>query len=174
MLEIEKRYNLNGDIPKDKIKSQYNIEQVYSNIASGISPDVRIRKITDIDGKESYFHAVKYILKNNIREEIEQSITKDQYEKIFELINKKPVIKDRYLVDLDNGLVAEIDDFINENKIIIEVEFPNEDDMNNFTKVKPDWIGSEIKNKQSFSVFAFSKINNELNSMEKLKYYINL
>jgi CYTH domain-containing protein len=168
MLEIEKRYKLIGDIPKDKIKSQYRIEQVYSNI----SPDVRVRKITDIDGKESYFHTVKYILKSGVREEIEQSITEEQYDRIFEIINKIPVIKDRYLINLGNSLVAEIDHFIDTNKIIVEVEFPDETTMNNF--IKPDWIGSEINNKQSYSVFVFSKINNELSGIQKLQYYIDM
>jgi CYTH domain-containing protein len=168
MLEIEKRYKLNGDIPKDKIKSQYRIEQVYSNI----SPDVRIRKITDTDGKENYFHTVKYILKNGIREEIEQPITEVQYDRIFETINKIPVIKDRYLINLDDSLVAEIDHFIDTDKIIVEVEFPDEITMNNF--IKPDWIGNEINNKQSYSVFVFSKINNELSSIQKLQYYIDM
>lgn len=172
MLEIEKRYNLNGDIPQDKIKTQYRIEQVYSNLASKTSPDVRIRKIIDIDEKETYFHTVKYILKNNTREELEMSITKEQYNKIFELINKKPVIKDRYLVDLDMGLTAEVDHFISEDEWIVEIEFPNEKAMNDFT-TKPSWIGKEIKNKQSYSVYLFSKINNELNSIQKLNYYIN-
>jgi CYTH domain-containing protein len=175
MLEIEKQYKLNGDIPKDKLKSQYYIEQVYSNIASNTSPDVRIRKITDINGKETYFHTVKYIINTkNIREEIEQSITKEQYDRIFEFIDKKPVIKNRYLIDLDNGLIAEVDHFIDTNKIIIEVEFPNEESMNNFNSIKPDWIGDEIKNKQSYSVFVFSKINNELSGIQKLQYYIDI
>ena len=44
--------------------------------------------------------------------------------------------------------------------------------MNDFT-TKPSWIGKEIKNKQSYSVYLFSKINNELNSIQKLNYYIN-
>lgn len=168
MLEIEKRYKLAGDIPKDKIKSRYRIEQVYSNI----SPDVRIRKITDVDGKESYLHTVKYILKSGVREEIEQSITEEQYDRIFETINKIPVIKDRYLIDLGNSLVAEIDHFIDTDKIIVEVEFPDEIIMNNF--IKPDWMGNEINNKQSYSVFVFSKINNELSSIQKLQYYIDM
>lgn len=178
MLEIEKRYKLNGDISdilKDKIKSQYRIEQVYSNIASGTSPapDCRIRKITDTDGEESYFHTVKYIIKKGIREEIEISITEEQYNKIFEFIDKKPVIKDRYLIDLDSGLTAEIDYFPDINETIVEVEFPNEQVMNDFINVKPNWIGQEIKGKQSYSVYVFSIINNELNSLQKLQYYIN-
>lgn len=179
MLEIEKRYKLNGDIsdiPKEKIKSQYRIEQVYSNIASGTSPapDCRIRKITDIDDKESYFHTVKYIIKSiNIREEIEQQITEKQYNRIFKFINKKPVIKDRYLIDIENGLVAEIDYFPDLDETIVEIEFPNEETMNNFNNIKPVWIGQEIKGKQSYSVYVFSIINDELNSLQKLKHYIN-
>jgi adenylate cyclase len=168
MLEIERRYKLNGEMPKDRIKSQYSIEQVYANIND---PSVRIRKITDLNNKETYYHTVKYSIKKGIREEIETEITKEQYDNIFSYIDKKPVIKDRYLVDLCDGLVAEIDYFIDENMYIVEVEFPDEQTMNNF--IKPEWFGNEITKNQSYSIYVFSKINNQLTDIEKLKYYIN-
>lgn len=174
MLEIEKRYRLNPnvEIPKDKIKLKYRIEQVYSNIAIATSPDVRIRKITK-DEEETYFHTVKYTIskQSKIREEIEQPITKEQYDRIFEYINKKPILKDRALIELSDGLVAEIDCFLDTKDTIIEVEFIDENQMNSFEK--PNWFGEEIKNKQSYSTYVFSKINENLNSVDKLRHYLN-
>lgn len=159
MIETEKRYHVNlEDVPQDDIKSKININQTYSHF----DPDVRIRKINDGE-KDTYFHTVKYFLKNNQREEIEQPITEDQYNRIFSSIDKKPVNKDRYFVDLDNGLTAEVDNFLDTGDMVVEVEFPDKESMDSF--VKPDWFGDEIKEKQSFSVQVFSKINSNRNDI---------
>lgn len=169
ILEIEKRYKINDDIPipEDKIKSKKHITQVYSNI----NPDVRIRKLEE-NGETNYFHTVKYKTEDkNSRIEIEQLITQQEYKTIFDLIDKKPVIKDRYIVDLDNNLTAEIDHFLDTNDKIVEVEFPDEKTMNDFNNNKPDWFGDEIKGKQSFSVQVFKMINsNDIYSIIRDKY----
>ena len=128
------------------------IEQVYS----GFNPDTRIRHIKEND-EDTYYHTVKYKLKNNQREEIEVIISEEQYNRIYDTIDKKPVRKNRYLVEISNGLMAEIDEFKDTGDIVVEVEFPDEETMNNF--IKPDWFGSEIKEKKSFNVYVFSKIN---------------
>lgn len=155
MIEREKRWKLKGEIPKDKIKDKYTITQTYANF----NPDVRIRNITDKNGKDTFFHTVKYNLDDGTREELEHRISKERYDRINKTLNdKKPVIKDRYLVELDNDLVAEIDCFLDTGDIIIEVEFPNENVQNSFAK--PDWFGNELKNKQNFSIELFKKINN--------------
>lgn len=151
-LEIERRWKLKGEIPED-YKEKKTIEQVYAHF----SPDVRIRKLAK-DESITFFHTVKYQLKDNTREEMEHRISKDRYEKIFEVIDKKPVIKDRYVIELDNGLHAEVDHFLDTDDKIVEVEFPNEETMNNFEK--PDWFGTELKKNKSFSAMVFAKINN--------------
>jgi adenylate cyclase len=163
-MEIEKRYELKGDIPIDKIISKKYIEQVYSNI----NPDVRIRKIEQ-DENVQYFHTVKYKTEDkNSRIEIEQNISKEDYIKIFQLINKNPVRKNRYIIPIDDCLIAEVDEFLDINKIIIEVEFESEEQMNEFSKsIKPNWFGDEIVGKQSFSVQVFSQLNNKIN----VKFY---
>lgn len=165
-MEIEKRYEIRGEIPKDKIKSQMYIEQVYSVIGNRKSiPDVRIRKIIQ-NNETQYFHTVKYKTENkNLRIEIEDSISEEEYDKIFDLVNKKPIRKNRYLISIGDGLVAEVDEFLDVNKIIVEVEFPDEETMNNFQK--PNWFGNELKGKQSFSAQVFSKINNSID----IKFY---
>lgn len=153
MIEREKRWKLNGEFPKDKSKEVKRIQQTYFNF----NPDIRVRKITQ-NNNDTFFHTVKYNLKDGNREELEHRISKERFDKILETTNKKPVTKDRYIIDLENGLKAEIDDFLDNENIIIEVEFPTEELMNNF--VKPDWFGEEIKNNKSFSIQMFNRINN--------------
>lgn len=155
MIEREKRWNLkpNTSVPTDSIKDKFTITQTYANF----NPDIRIRKISRNDSEE-FYHTVKYILpKNNEREEIEQRISKERYDRIFEAIDKKPVVKERTIIDIGDGLVAEIDEF-EDGSIIIEVEFPTVELMQEFEK--PDWIGNEIKSNKSFSYLMFAKINN--------------
>jgi len=154
MIEKEKRYYIKGDIPKDKVISKKNIKQVYSNF----NPDVRIRK-TEQDGNNSFTHTVKYFINDNDREEIEQDIEEDSYNRIFNLLNKKPVNKDRYLIDIGNELIAEYDDFLDTGDKVVEVEFPNEDAMTNFEK--PDWFGEEIAKGKMFNKQIFSLLNNQ-------------
>lgn len=155
-MELERRWELNSleDVPKDNIQNILHIEQVYANL----NPDVRIRSTKDKNNNSTeYSHCVKYFISSNVREEIEQDITKEQYNRIFNYINKKPVIKNRYLVNINNGYIAEVDKFLDVDKTIVEVEFTNEDDMKNF--IPPNWFGKEIKDKRSYSKTIFEVVN---------------
>lgn len=155
MIEREKRWRLKGNIPSDKIVDKFIIEQTYATNNS--NPSIRIRKITRNESEE-FSHCVKYSLpKTNEREEVEQKISKERYNRIFEVIDKKPIIKERTLVDIGDNLIAEIDKFNETGDIVIEVEFPTVESMNSFSS--PDWFGSIIKEK-SFSYSVFCKINN--------------
>ena len=154
MIEREKRYKLKGEIPIENIKDKFTISQVYANFNN---PDVRIRKITR-QNQDEFSHCVKYQLQNNEREEVEQKISKERHNRIFDVINKKPVVKERTVVDIGNGLFAEIDEFEDTKDVLVEVEFPKASDMDSFEK--PSWFGDEIKNNKSFSYVIFTKINN--------------
>lgn len=154
MIEREKRWKLKGEIPSDKIVDKFTITQCYANF----KPDVRIRKINK-DNSEEYSHCVKYSLNNDTeREEVEQKISKERYNRIFEAINKEPVIKERTIVDIGDGLFAEVDSYKDTGNTVVEVEFPKESDIESFSP--PSWFGSEIKNNKSFSYTIFCKINN--------------
>jgi CYTH domain-containing protein len=155
MIEREKRWKLKANPPADKIIDKFIIEQTYATNNS--NPSVRIRKITR-DNSEEYSHCVKYNLsKTNEREEVEQKISKERYNRIFEVIDKKPIIKERTIVEIGDNLFAEIDYFNDTQDIVIEVEFPSIELMNSFHV--PDWFGAEIK-ENSFSYSLFRKINN--------------
>jgi CYTH domain-containing protein len=160
MIEREKRWKINNinNIPTDKIIDKFTITQVYANFKT---PDVRIRKISR-ENKDEFYHTVKYQLKNNEREEIEQKISKERYERIFDTIDKKPVVKERTIIDIGDGLHGEVDKF-ETGDIVVEVEFPTVESMKNFEI--PSWFGSEIKKNKSFSYTIFAKINNITNSI---------
>ncbi len=163
-MEIEKRFKINGDIPFDLVTSRIYIEQTYSSIMDKHGkPDVRIRKSLTDKGT-MYTHTVKYNTDSkNTRIELEQDISDEVYNEIFDVIDKKPLRKNRYIVPIQDGLVAEIDEFLDKDIIVIEVEFETEDEMNDFTKrQKPDFFGDEIVDKKSLNSMIFSQINNEV------------
>lgn len=166
MIEKEKRWYLNGTIPEDKIVAVKHIIQSYANF----NPDVRVRSTKEND-ITIYSHTVKYFIDNNNREEIEQEISEDIYNTIFNYIGKNPVVKDRTVVDINNGLFAEVDKFQDENKIIVEVEFPDDDVMNSF--IKPDWFGDEVEPGKQFNKQIFSKINESDDIYAKLRNKYN-
>jgi CYTH domain-containing protein len=156
MIERERRWKLNGkleDIPPDQIVDKYLIEQVYSHF----KPDLRIRKITKQDIEE-YFHCAKYYLEDGDREEVELKISKERYDRIFQSINKKPIIKERTIIDIGNGLFAEVDNYLDTDDIVVEVEFKNQEQKDNFSPLL--WFGQEITNSKSFSYLVFAKLNN--------------
>lgn len=166
MIEREKRYNLkNNDltlIPSSQITSKIKIEQIYTNTNIKNSPSTRIRKSSD-EEMTSYSHCSKYRIEENVVEEVEVQITENQYERISELVNKIPIKKERWNVSIGdsyNYLFAEVDIYLDENKIIVEVEFANDEGMNCF--VPPSWFGEEIKEKKSYSYEKFCEINSNV------------
>ena len=118
MIERERRWKLNGEIPTENIIDKFIIEQTYANV----KPDLRIRKITR-DDKDEFTHCAKYFIEDGDREEVEQKISKERYERIFKSINKKSVVKERTIIDISEGLHAEVDSFLDTGDIVIEVEF---------------------------------------------------
>ncbi len=156
MIEREKRYNLKT-LPTDihQIISKTKIEQIYTNTNPKNSPSSRIRK-SYTEEYTDYSHCTKYKLDSNFVEEIEFPLTINQYERISEFVNKKPIKKERWVVKIYEECFAEID-FYEDGKIMIEVEFDNDEKMNGF--IPPSWFGEEIKDKKSYSYEKFCEMN---------------
>jgi CYTH domain-containing protein len=53
-----------------------------------------------------------------------------------------------------------VDIYLDENKIIIEVEFMSDESMDSF--IPPSWFGEEIKEKKSYSYEKFCEINSNV------------
>ena len=173
-MELERRWKLNSfdDVPQNNIKAILHIIQTYANF----NPDVRIRSTENITNNNvpnpeiEYSHCVKYFMKSNEREEIEQTISIEQYNRIFKYIDKTPVEKDRYVVQLNDGFIAEVDMFEDIDKLVVEVEFQDNETMYKF--IAPDWFGEEIKENKSYSAKIFKALNNKNFEFEllSLKY----
>ena len=114
--------------------------------------EIRIRKVESED-LIKYYYTVKI---NNIdmiqRNEIEFEINQEQFQFLLSkiLINTHLIKKDRYLIPIENNLIAELDIYYNEldDLATVEVEFPNLDKAINFEA--PSWFGIEITNNKSY------------------------
>lgn len=149
MIELERKWKLKNRPPEDKIKDTFLIEQIWT----GNDPKSRIRKETRklSDGQDQieYTHTTKYRINDYSELEINVFLSNEQYSIIINLYeNEKHTVKQRTLVDLENGLVAEIDEYIDEDRSTVEVEFPVKEVSDSF--IPPDWFGEEIK-RESFS-----------------------
>lgn len=159
MIERERKFELIGEIPLELICNSVDIEQVYTNSNVNYSPYNRIRKTIGSENTE-YTHCTKYdIAEDNSREEIEFSISENQYGRILNLIDKNPIKKKRVFVLLpiqdECQKIAEVD-FYEDGDVVIEVEFSNEEEMENF--IIPDWFGLEILDKKNYSFFKIFSI----------------
>lgn len=145
MIELERRWKVK-EFPKDDVIQEIHIFQFY--IAKAKHMRTRLRKSVTLD-ETSYTHCTKYFIGENAREEFESFMTVNQFERVLSLYPKTEVEhKKRSVIDLkQNGLIAEIDEHKN-GDIVVEVEFYNVTQMENF--VAPAWFGDEIKDK-SFS-----------------------
>ena len=145
-LEIEKKYLVSSRLNLDTqiINKQKRITQGYIYIDK--FTEVRVRSIETAEYKK-FFYTVKTSEKSLLtRYENKFEISEELFNNLIE--NIKPgtsvISKDRYNIELANGLVAELDIFYGELEGLemVEVEFTSEEEANSF--VKPDWFGEDV------------------------------
>ncbi len=147
-IEIERKFLVNY-IPDLKNCKSYYIKQGYLSI----NPVLRIRQ-----KNEKYIFTFKG--KGDIqREEFEKQITKEEFENLWLKIEGEPIIKTRYIIPLENGLLAELDIYDGSLKGFknVEVEFNNIKDAENF--VPPDWFGEDITKNVKYTNAYLSKVS---------------
>lgn len=112
-----------------KVESKQEIEYVYTVKTKG-----------DIEYDNQYSIGKKY--------EIESNITKELYEKLLKKKISNIITKTRIVVPIPNNLEVEMDIYYGylQGLLTAEVEFPNEEQANDFDK--PDWLGEEIGYKE--------------------------
>lgn len=139
-MEIEKKY-LVKNIPFDlkNYKKSY-IEQGYINR----TPVIRVRKqdnnlILTVKGSGHLS-----------REEFELNLSNEEFNNLWTKIQKKPIVKKRYFIPIENNLIAELDIYESDLKGLktVEVEFNNINDANNFKA--PKWFGDDITYNKKF------------------------
>lgn len=147
--EIERKFAIKY-LPSDiEIQEIEKIEQVF--IYHDGNTLIRLRKI-EASQSVSYIYTVKtkgdIQYDNNYQVgkeyEIESNITKEYYEQLLQKKISNKIIKTRIIVPIQNNLKVEIDIYYDylEDFLTAEVEFPNEEEANQFDK--PNWLGEEI------------------------------
>lgn len=144
--EIEKKFLIKNLPNLENLKS-FKIKQGYIST----EPVLRIRQKND---KYFFTFKGKGFLK---RKEIEQEITKTEFENLLKKVEGNIIEKTRYIYPLKNNLFAEIDVFEKPFKdiCIVEVEFKSLEDAKNFTP--PDWFGQDITNDAKYTNAYLSK-----------------
>lgn len=148
MLEIEKTF-LIKTIPINL--SSYSSLQIKQGYISSSPSPLRIRQ------KDNKFELTKKI---PLREgdysaykEINIPLTEIEFNKLLPLVERS-LEKTRYIIPLENNLIAELDIFKGdlEGVSFVEVEFISEEQMASFQK--PDWFGTDIT-QEEFSANSF-------------------
>lgn len=163
--EIERKYAVKY-LPSDiQIEKNQKIEQAF--LYKDENTIIRIRKVEskqeieyvytvktkgDIEYDNQYSIGKKY--------EIESNITKELYDKLLEKKISNVIIKKRIVVPIQKNLKVEMDIYYDylQGLLTAEVEFPDEEQANDFDK--PDWLGEEIGYKE-FSNRKLAEISQE-------------
>lgn len=138
MIEIEKTF-LVKKLPQNL--SSYKSVKIKQGYLSPSPSPLRIRQ------KDNYFEITKKLpLKKNdfsSAEEINIPLTQFEFNQLWILVDRS-LEKTRYLIPLENDLIAELN--IYEGDLVglsqVEVEFKSTEQMNQF--VPPDWFGKDI------------------------------
>lgn len=147
MLEIEKTF-LIKNLPDLSSYKSVKIKQGY--LSPSPSP-LRIRQKGD-----KFELTKKFPLKVgdfSSAQEINISLTEYEFNKLWTLVERS-LEKTRYLIPLENDLIAELDVFEKDlnGLFFVEVEFKSEDQMNSFQS--PEWFGKDIT-QEDFSSNSF-------------------
>lgn len=146
-MEIERKYlvvSLPGNLDS---YPHVEIEQCYLCT----SPTVRVRRMGDVyilTVKEKVISGKRKVesgkLEAIVNREEEFALTAEAYERLKAKCEGRPVLKTRYKIPLEGGLVAELDIFhgAHEGLRLVEVEFPDTAASNTFTP--PAWFGEEV------------------------------
>ena len=140
-MEIERKFLLHS-LPDGIDQYEHaDIEQAYISV----EPTIRLRKRNN-----EYYLTVKqggFLA----REEVEFSITKTQFDHLWEKIETNIIRKTRVLIPLQDGLIAEADIYqgVLQGLMTVEVEFDNIDQANCFNP--PSWFGPDVTDDPNYS-----------------------
>ena len=147
-MEIERKFLVNKMPEELENYKKIEIEQGYIST----KPTIRIRKA---NGKHILTVKSKFgVCKNEgdpiVNNEHELEITEKEYERLKEKLDNEVLVKTRYLIPLEDGLIAELDVFKGRllGLVFAEVEFPSLEVANNFNK--PDWLGKDVSDDQRY------------------------
>lgn len=133
-MEIERKF-LVKNLPLLEKYEHKEIEQAYLSF----DPEIRLRMIN-----REKFYLTKKSPGTISREEEELPISEEVYNILHQIIISPKLQKTRYIIPLNENLIAELDIYHLELEGLqtVEVEFNNLEDAYRF--VIPDWFGEEI------------------------------
>jgi len=90
-----------------------------------------------------------------VRDEHEKEISKDQFDKLWQVTKENRLEKIRYLISFKRHII-ELDVFEGrlEGLVMVGVEFNSESEANNFNI--PGWFGREVTNENRFNNFVLA------------------
>lgn len=141
MKEIERKF-LVQSIDNISLKSYNKKTIIQDYLYSDKITTIRKRKIQEGENTKYY-----YTIKTNRSgkysvQEIESQIEEDVYNKLKQDVKRNTIVKDRYNIPIEDGLIIELDVF---HGIFEEIEFSSEKRAEEF-KV-PDWFDKELTGK---------------------------
>jgi len=140
--EIERKWLIKKeDIPYDlatETQDKYDIKQTYICF----NPEMRVRNYND---GQSYEMTIKNNMSEDglVRDEINISITKEQYDNLVAKQEGNTIHKTRYQL-FDDGQVIALDIFHDDldGLAYLEIEFANEEESKAFKE--PDWVIKDV------------------------------
>ncbi len=147
-MEIERKF-LIKELPKNL--SDYPVHELEQGYLC-TSPVVRIRKDND---RYELTYKSKGLM---VREEYNLPLTKESYYHLKEKIDGRLITKRRFKIPYENYII-ELDIFSGDLAplMLAEVEFPTEEDANNF--LPPEWFGEDVTMSTLYHNSALSKLN---------------
>lgn len=150
-MEIERRFLIKDKNKVEELIRQYKASKktiIQDYIYSDIFTAIRKRKI-EKDEKTQYIYTIKTGRKGISVNEIEEEISKEQYDLLKIDENRITITKDRFVIPYIDNLKIELDIFHGkyEGVIFAEIEFESEKQA---CKAKiPEWFDIEIGDKVS-------------------------
>ncbi len=142
MQEIERKFLVKGNFKKDVIRQEKIVQGFLSTVPERT---VRIR-IKDDKG----FLTIKGIgnTSGTTRFEFEKEISLSEANSLLEICEEGVINKTRYIINANDNLFFEVDEFYGDNKglIVAEIELPTEDTIFD----KPNWLGKEVTGKKRY------------------------
>lgn len=135
--EIEKKYLVINNKWRNFTQSYVEIKQGY--ITTNNNSTVRVRII---DNKKAFL-TLKDSAINLIRKEFEYQIPLNDGLDIFNNLCDCRIIKNRYIIPIENNLKWEIDVYLDKNKPLVVAELELFSTDTSIIKL-PDWIGLDI------------------------------
>lgn len=138
-MEIERKFLIDRFPESLPLESECEMLQLYISVM----PTVRARS-KKVGDKETYRLTVKGS-GELCREEIETSVTKEQFEALCRVAEKEPIKKLKRCYSLPDGLVLEcllVDEGTETEFMYAEVEFESVEAAEKF--VVPDFLGKEV------------------------------